>query len=173
MNRSFPRISIKSRGIVLLLLILSSSVIASCTAQLHQFNESLQHQPIMEYEYILNSRKYFFATGRTTYQEVIRKVGTPDLLNLTTTLGETRDGTKFIVYRTINDDPAHTVRQQGSSAEVETSPNGAPNSIQITDVKFLFNKEERLISADLQDKSDDKEAIAEFERRSHEANKKK
>jgi hypothetical protein len=173
MNRPFHMIRIKSHGMVFLLLILSVFVIASCSAQLQQFNESLQHQPVMEYEYTLNSRKYFFATGMTTYQEVIRQVGTPDLLNLTTTLGENRDGTKFIVYRTINDDPAHTFKQYGSSVEAEKSPNRDPNTVQITDVKFLFNKEEILVSADLQDKSNDREAIAEFQRRSHETGKKK
>ncbi len=153
---------IRSHGMVLLLAILSGLAVASCTEPLRQFNESLrEHQPITEYEYTLNGRKYFFTTERTTYQEVIRRVGTPDLLSLSTKLGENGDGTKFIIYRTIDEDSGRTHQER----ETGKPSSSQPETVRITDVKFLFSREERLVAAELLDLSNDREALADWERR--------
>ena len=120
--------------------------------------------PATPYEYILNGKKYFFMAGKTTYQDVITQIETPNQASLITILGQNKDGTKFITYRTVSSIPAKPVREV-DSLKTEKSSAISQNTIQIKDATFRFNEKDLLISARLLDMSKDERALADWEQR--------
>gem|GEM_PF-6761059 len=120
--------------------------------------------PAAPYEYILNGKKYFFLAGKTTYQDVITQIGTPNQASLITILGRNKDGTKFITYRTVSSIPAKPI-SESDSLKTEKSSSATQGKIQIKDATFRFNEKNLLISAGLSDISEDERALTDWEQR--------